>query len=471
MFLEQLKQQIEQQQLFNHGEKLLVAVSGGPDSMALLYGLHQLSRQNDWKLFVVHVNHQLRGADSEQDEEYVCRKCKDWNIPYAVDRIDVVKQVQQTGENKQAVSRKLRYESFLQVAKKWDIHTCVLAHHADDQVETVLMRLIRGTGVQGLTGIQQVRHWRGLRLVRPLLHVSREMIENYCEQEFLEPRMDLSNLSTEYTRNRVRLELIPLLKSYNPQMKQSILQLSDLVRDEEEVWDDLVQKSLSEILLKKEKDYITIALTPFLQLPVALQRRTVKLILNCYLRQGVHEATLESVEQVRYVAAHNHPSVTVHLPGDWVAQKEYQVLHLQKKTKGKRVSASKSVHDKISLSIPGVTSLEGLLGKIEVIVSNKALSEIDSCCDWAVFDAEQLLDRLYVRSRQPGDRMTCIGMDGTKKLKNLFMEAKIPRQHRHVHPVVLSGETIIWVPGIRRSKDAQITSKTKSYLTMRWIVE
>lgn len=465
VFLDQLKKEIEQHQMIRRGDKVLVGVSGGPDSLALLHGLRNLGSEYGWSLFVIHVNHGLRGKESEEDARFVKECCEKWQIPCRIEAVDVYKALRKEGGNKQAIARKLRYGAFRKAAESWRVDKLALAHHADDQVETILMRIIRGTGVGGLKGMEKIRRWHGIDLIRPLLSISRQTIEAYCEEQGLNPRLDRSNLSPAYTRNRVRLELLPLLTGYNPRVKEAILQLSEIICEEEKVWEEMVREACRRVVREKSPTSLTLDLSSFLHLSVALQRRIVKLILSCLLKQGTNEATLDSIERVRKVAAHPNPSVSVDLPGGVKVERKYHLLTLTLKEAGPPENKNFAP---IPLSVPGMTSLPGFMGKIEVIVSGAPLDFIKPCRDFAVFDACQIDEPIMVRSRKPGDRMTCFGMDGTKKVKNLFIEAKIPRQDRDSYPIVTAGEHILWIPGIRRSKLALITPRTKQFLYMLW---
>ncbi len=465
MFLDQLRKEVEQHQMIRRGEKVLVGVSGGPDSLALLHGLRTLGSEYGWSLFVIHVNHGLRGKESEEDARFVRECCNKWKIPCRIEEVNVHEALRQEGGNKQAVARKLRYKAFRKAAEGWGIDKLALAHHRDDQVETILMRIIRGTGVGGLKGMEKIRRWYGIHLIRPLLSISRQTIENYCQEQGLNPRLDRSNLSLAYTRNRVRLELLPLLSTYNPRVKEAILQLSEIISEEEKVWREMESDAFRQVVTEKSLASLTLDLSSFLHLSVALQRRIVKLILSCLLKQGSDEASLDSIERIRKIAFHPNPSVEIDLPGGIKAERKYDLLILRLEEDG---SPENKTPAPIPLSVPGMTSLPGFMGKIEVIVSSAPLDAIKPCRDFAVFDACQIDQPIMVRSRQPGDRMTCFGMNGTKKLKNLFIEAKIPRRARDSYPVVTAGEHILWLPGIRRSKVAPVTPRTKQFLYMLW---
>lgn len=465
-FLNQLKTTIDQYSLIQEHEKVLVAVSGGPDSMALLHGLLLLSQihKKDWRFSVIHVNHLLRGEDSEGDARYVANFCRQRQLPYTICRVDVPRHIQKDGGNQQAIARKLRYQAFYETAKHRGITKIALAHHADDQIETVLMRILRGTGVAGLKGMECVHEWRGLKFIRPLLNVFRSEIERYLQENELVPREDQTNRETYYTRNRIRHHLIPELCTYNPKAKKAFLQLTDIVTHEEDIWNQLTKDALSKVLVKKNQANYWLDVTKFLDLPVALQRRTVKLILDCLAKKkATAEMTLEIIDHVRKLAAHHHPSAEAHIAGGILIKKEYERLHITYLT-DHRLSHPVA----IPLNIPGTTKLPDFHGEIEAFLVDQNLKDIELNHEQVVLDADKISQPLMVRSRKKGDRIHLFGMEGSKKVKELFMEAKIPRDQRDSYPIVATEQQIIWIPGIRRSSYAPISKDTKIFLYLIW---
>ncbi|RAL23187.1 tRNA lysidine(34) synthetase TilS [Thermoflavimicrobium daqui] len=472
LFLKQLEKEITKYHLLSPDERVLVGVSGGPDSMALLSGLQQLSAKNNWHLYVIHVNHQLRGQESEEDAEYVENYCLKWQIPYRIECVDVMAALE-SGGNSQSVARRLRYEAFQRAAKHLQIRTLALAHHADDQVETILMRFLRGTGVAGLSGMAMSRQWQDLKIIRPLLQIRRKEIEHYLEEQKIMPRQDQSNFSLKYTRNRVRLKLIPELMQYNSNVQEAILQLGDIVTEEEKVWKSLVQEALSKVLVQDKLDRTGVNIRRLLNLPIALQRRVVKLILSCLVNDGTSELTHEAVERIRDFARHPHPSGTIHLPHGIRIYREYEVVWFTTRDLHEE-EWNHSQGKSVTLKIPGVTKIPELGGAMEVKVTSEPLNNYcnHSFENVAVFDADDeiLKQPILIRSRMPGDRMTCLGMKGTKKVKKILMEAKIPRHKRGLQPVVIAGDQILWIVGTKRSNIAPVSSETKRFLYFIWHV-
>lgn len=468
-FLEQLDQAVQRDNLIQDHEKVLIGVSGGPDSVALLHGLLSLSDRDRrcWRLFVVHVNHMLRGKESDEDADFVAKLCAKNKVPYRICKCNVNKYMQENGGNKQAIARQLRYQAFYETARDWGIRKIALAHHADDQVETILMRLLRGTSVSGLGGMVPVRSWRGLKIIRPMLQIFRSAIEHYLQTvASITPRYDTSNELMDYTRNRVRHRLLPELETYNPQVKKALLKLSEIAQAEEAIWIGLTERAMKAIIIKEQQDEYWIDVKKFLDLPVALQRRTVKLILDCLVRDGRNEIALETIERIRDVFQHQHPTYECHIAGGVVVRKEYDQVQL---TRMHTHRLGKQKPTIVRLNIPGETELPAYHGKIEAFIKDKKkISLKQNNHDVAIFDAKWLTQPIFVRPRQAGDRMTCFGLNGSKKIKELMIEAKIPRSQRDQYPIVVMDDRIIWVPGIRRSDFAPVTEQTNQVVCFVW---
>lgn len=460
MFITKLEAHVAAKKLLPAGEKLLLAVSGGNDSMALLASMQQLAERFAWQLTVVHVNHQLRGKESDDDASYVATYCQKQQIPCVIKHVDVHRAKAKSGGNKQALARKLRYEAFCEVAKELSIRYLVLAHHADDQVETILMRVLRGTGTQGLAGMEDKRSWGDLEIVRPLLPFTRTELENFIKEANIVPRNDSSNQSLDYTRNRLRLQLIPQLKNYNPQLNQAILQLADVIREEEVVWDEWTKRIIDSCVRKMDAQTFEFDLTSFLCQPLALQRRTVKLILKCLMDEN---PPYQAVEQVVQLGLNPSPSVWIFLPGGIKGVRNYNLLRLTKDY----------IHQQTAqwhypLPVPSKLQLPQH-GIMEAMIVNSLPAKSLEHTDVAIFDADQLpLQHLAVRNRRPGDTMQPFGFTGHKRVKALMMEHKIPRDKRDSQPIVVADGQIIWLAGIRRAAIAPVSEQTRQYLVLRW---
>ncbi|BAU26180.1 tRNA(Ile)-lysidine synthase [Aneurinibacillus soli] len=438
---------IKERDLIHAGDAIVIAVSGGPDSVALLHLFAGLQEQHNFHLTAAHLNHCFRGKESEADSRYVQSVCAKLSVPCVAEAIDVPRVMAETGAGTQEAARQVRYHFLHRVAKETGSRIIATAHHADDQMETVLMRLVRGTGIEGLAGIPVQREEEGLSIIRPMLTVTREEIEAYCAAHDLQPRHDQSNDSDKYLRNRIRRHWMPLMKQENPHLADAITQLTALARDENDLMDQITRDTLAEIIHTKNPNTIVIVQNGFVLHHVALQRRMIKLILSYLLKSDIGNIRYFHIENIRQIIADTYPSGRLDLPGGIQVRREYQ-----------RVVFS-SIYNDVSippyiytLEVPGVVYIPEIdrtfrsrFGK-RTDVENAALAGT-----FAVFDPAKIKGKLYVRQRRAGDRMTVLGMTGTKKVKDIFIDAKIPQPDRESIPLLTDESQILWIPGIRRS--------------------
>jgi tRNA(Ile)-lysidine synthase len=459
--LDNVRKQIETAGLLKPGETILVGISGGNDSTALLHILWKLNQQYhyEWQIHAVHLNHCFRGEESRQDARYVEELCSRLGVPCHLFERNVPAYMEETGLGAQEASREIRYRLFQQVAEREGATKVVLAHHADDQVETILFRLLRGTRLSGLGGMP-LRRWlvpERIELVRPLLSVSRRELEQYCRDNRLYPREDSSNRSRKYKRNLLRLDVIPLLEQVNERYREHILSLAEAVRQDEAYLTKQASDSLEHVIIGRQRNKIVISRDKFQSCDVALQRRMITLILS-YLSSRT-EWSSQHVEAVLRMMEGNRPSATLHLPERLVVTREYERICFGR--------------DDQALEIDGFCYKVAVPGTTWIKESGIALhtSYGEPPVDWgklprhaAVFDADRLSGTLLVRNRIPGDRITLFGSGGTKKLKELLIDAKLPKAWRDRLPVVLSGDEVIWVPGVRRSAAAAVDGQTRRVL-------
>ncbi|MFY0545791.1 tRNA lysidine(34) synthetase TilS [Brevibacillus sp. H7] len=459
--LTSVQRHIEQEKLLLPGETVIVGVSGGNDSIALLHILRSLNQhyQYGWKLHAVHLNHCFRGEESSQDAAYVASFCREIDVPCHLFERDVPAYMRETGLGAQEASRELRYGIYRQVAKQCGAAKVALAHHADDQVETILFRLLRGTRLNGLTGMPQ-RRWLvhgQVEVVRPLLSIRRRELEEYCRQNGLEPREDSSNRSRKYKRNLLRLDVMPLLETVNERYREHILALAEAVREDEEYLQKQSRAALEQVILEQKQNHIAISRDKFQTCDVALQRRMITLILSYLSRQ--FEWSSQHVEAVLRMMEGVHPSAVLHLPDRLVARRMYE-----------RVSFSRDGKDKetgdfcYEVAVPGSVWIaeSGIAVHTSYLPHEPEWGKLPRFA--AVFDADRLSGSLRVRNRKPGDRLALFGSGSVKKLKELLIDAKIPKACRERLPVFVAGEEVIWVPGVRRSAAAPVDEQTTRFL-------
>jgi len=436
---------IREKQLFNPGDTLIIGLSGGADSTALLHLLATLP-SFPLNLVAAHLNHSLRGPDSDADEQFCRDLAAHYKIPFEMRQVDVKALALRESLNLEDAGRRARIDFFDELAVKWKASAVVLAHHADDQAETVLMRLLRGTGMSGLTGMP----WcNGRGYVRPLLDVSRCELENYLKENKLSWREDASNLDTSFLRNRIRHELLPLLEQYNPSIRMSLTATAGILSDENQLLDALTVQTGEQFCSFTETG-ATCPIPQLRTLQPALQRRLIRLMLSrtagsleCF--SGRH------LGNILQMAAAPRPNLQIHLPRGLVAVREYETLTIRHRDHTGTVPAEVTIPGPGSYQLPDGSHLQ-----IELTQPPLNLDDSNSAC----FDCTRMPFPWQVRTFLPGDRIQPLGMDGRKKVKDIFIDDKIPLARRRRIPLVFCGDDLIWIVGLRTSHLARIDEAT-----------
>jgi hypoxanthine phosphoribosyltransferase len=457
--------------LLVQGDAAVVAVSGGPDSVALLHVLFVLSRKPEWgwRLIVAHVDHGFRGAESAAECAYVERLAAELGLPYAVARLDMPAELEANGGNAQAVARERRYAFLRETAERFGAGKIALAHHADDQAETVLMRILRGTGLSGLAGIPERRREKKVELIRPFLRIYKSEIIEYCCSHNLLFYRDSSNDSLKYERNRIRLEALPFLARYNPQLPEALNRLAETAADEDAYLEQETRAAFDRIVTPGSGDAGAYLLErgAFAGLPVALQRRLIKLILSCLASGTAEFAMLERVRQAILQA--ETPHLALDLGGGCRLVREYERIAflLKPEPAEKPVSYHYTWREgERRLPIPEI-GLELRMEPVAPTASMELAGTADARTDSAIFAADRLVFPLTVRTRRNGDRMRPYGLNGSKKVKDIFIDEKVPQRLRDRLPVVTDAEgRILWIPGVKRSDIAIADARTESMIRL-----
>ncbi|MFZ5634659.1 MAG: tRNA lysidine(34) synthetase TilS [Bacillota bacterium] len=464
-FLPQVKSTIEEYNMISPGDAVLVGVSGGPDSVALLHLLNRLKEDLKLTLYAGHLNHMFRGEEAEADARLVESLAREWQVPFIMEKINVPGYLQKNRLSPQQGAREVRYRFFEETAARLGASRVALGHQADDQAETVLLNLIRGAGMTGLSGIPPVRE--GL-YIRPLLNVRRKQIELYCRSFGLPYRVDSSNLKPVYLRNRVRLELIPLLEEkYNPAVVDSLNRLARIARDEDGYLEAISRDAFESVVKSQKAGKITILLEKLAGYPAAVRRRVIRIA--CRNLAGYGSAlTFEHLDRALEMTAGKQDQGKIELPDGIVLVKRYRFLEIIKGREVPQVPFYRYL-----LQVPGVTRIPEVNRSIaaEILAASLAGGPCRFRCGEALLDLEKLKEPLYVRRRREGDVFFPLGMGGQVKLKKFFIDRKVPREERDAIPIVTCGNDIVWVAGFRPGEPWKVTERTKTCLYLKLLAE
>lgn len=475
MFLETLEQVAIKKCGLNRDQPIVVGVSGGADSLALLLGLETLG----FNLSVAHLDHALRPG-SAQDGDFVAKMADSYGLPFVRRRIDVAKSAEFHKQSLEEAARHVRYRFLFDTARPQQAQAVAVAHHADDQVETVLMHFLRGSALPGLSGMDYrtiMPMWdASIPLVRPLLGIWREEIDAFLSEKGVAPRIDESNIDTTYFRNRLRHELIPELSTYNPQIRDVILRMSRVLREEDQFLQKLSEEAWEECLISFEEGRVSIARTPFVELPKALQRRVFRRAVSL-LRPDLRDVGFAVVARALDFLAAPSESGEIDLVArlDLVVLDDVFILKTWEAALpdwGKPLL--KTVDDEQLLDIGHPVRLRHgwrlQAELIEDIPQNypQRAQALDDYETWLDYDRLEM--PLTVRGREAGDRWQPLGMKvHTQKLQDFFINEKIDAHLRDVWPLVCSDEEIAWVVGLRPSTIFKITADTRRILHIRTI--
>lgn len=430
------------------GDRVVVAVSGGADSVVLLHVLDRLSGRWGITLMTAHLDHGLRGREGREDAAFVRDYAASLGLPCIVERADVAAYCLENGCPTEQGAREVRYGFLRRVLREHDADSVATGHTADDQAETVLMRLLRGTGSSGLSAIRPVREgW----LVRPLLDVTADEIAEYARSQGLSFRVDSTNADQRILRNRVRHHLVPLLqKEYNPHIVAGLGRLADVSRGEAEYFDAQARTFLSGHSRRANEGTLHLALRTWPDAPTAVQRVLVRHIVRA-LGGNEERLSFDQVEDTRAWIDGGGTGRIHELPGG---------IRMERR-KAELVACRGSLTPfRLRLEVPGRVEVPGTNLSIHV-VEGAAGDAPGATAHRAVFDASAVPRCWTVRSREPGDRMSPYGLAGHKSLKKLYNEWDVPRLLRNHVPVVTDGTRILWVAGYRQSNVGLVTGKTR----------
>lgn len=431
--------------------------------MSLLFLASRLARERGYQVAAAHVNHGLRG-EANLDEQLVVEVCRQHSIPCYTTGINLTQIPAVKRQGTEADARNLRYQALMQIAKDIGAAAIFLGHHAGDQVETLYWRLMRGTSLRGLGGIRPVRVEQGIYFVRPLLELTKQNLHRFAVKLEIPFREDATNYNLDYTRNFIRHELIPRMQTIQPNLFSIIGRTASLLQEDESFLQEQSQAVLTSCTQRVDNRYL-IDLTCFLGYPRPLQRRVIKIILYCLASE---DWSFVHVESILDLCASPKPSAQISLPAGLAVWREYHRLWLG--------SAAELSPEGDSLgSIPEVNwVLED--GMQLVWPKGQSLLHLPQwtfiCRDWTATQGykrdsafELVLPKVsgvLVRRVQTDERMTQLGMKGTKKIQDIFTDTKVPKSMRSIWPGFYLEDRLVWLPGLRRSREFLVQSGEQS---------
>jgi tRNA(Ile)-lysidine synthase len=457
---------IKQNNLIGDNKNLLAAVSGGPDSVCLLLVLYKISEQLGINLHVAHLDHCLRGEESREDAEFVRQLAKQLGIPATIGSGDVKSYQKAHHLSEEEAARDVRYEFLAKTADSVGAGAIAVGHTSDDQVETVLLHLIRGTGMRGLRGLQPFSRRRvqglDLRIIRPLLETNRTGTVEYCRTNGIEPRLDSSNLSLSPLRNRIRHQLIPLLKTYNRGITEALLRTSRLASDDLAILEKETG-GLNKGIAARDGESLMFDKEKFISLSPGLQR---------YLLRDSVEEILGSLQDIET----RHIEEIIEAAGKPAGKKLSLPRGLKFSTGYSSFKLSLDEEETIPLpllggecilEIPGITTFSGW--EITASLTHQKHLQKNEDVFAACLDYKKTGDRVLVRARKKGDEFQPFGMSRTKELAEFMIDARIPRAWRDRIPIVSTPDSILWVAGYRLDDRVKVTADTKQVLLLKFL--
>lgn len=439
-FEKKVLEYIEKHQLITQHDRLLIACSGGIDSMGLLQFFLKVKEQMNVEVFVAHVDHMLRGKISFLDRQFVEAFCEEKGIPIYSTSINIPKILQEEGGNSQAICRRERYQFFAQVLKEHSITKLVTAHHADDQLESLLMAITKAGNINALKGMRPIRKFQSGFLIRPFLCVKKSEIYEFLVQNNLSYREDASNEKDDYMRNRFRHHIVPMLKNENPNVVMNAVQITENLQQDDEFLTQLAIERFSHIVKKNQQNFYVLDINRFDEEPVALQRRIILILLN-YLNGHNTIENSALIASIQKLCQSKEGNAQVYLPNGFVANRQYsQIVFVDKKTQ-------KEIVEQVQLKFNEWTDLN--LG-IRIYIGDTFHEKNTISSEKYYLSSHDFPLPYTIRQRATGDRILLKGMEKPKRLSRLFIDEKIPLQLRNEWPILTddSGE-IISVLGIK----------------------
>lgn len=460
---EKLLQYISDNGLIMAGDRILIGVSGGADSLALLYFLKKYQGLLNIEIAAAHLNHKIRGKAAEEDHAFVKEYCIKQSILLYDKSVEVVQLAKKNKISLEEAGREARYAFFKELQSSKAYNKLALGHHLNDQAETVLMRLIRGTGIKGAAGMLSETKGES-NIIRPLLCVDKETVISYCQKNGLSYRTDDTNFEADVTRNKLRLEILPQLRGINPRVEEHLAEFALLAHEHEQfLQNSVAELSVNMITKKSNRVYLNLEMWRQ-QLPLLQKELLRHMILQ--LKGSLKEIEYNHILCVKQLLLSEKTVWELHLPHGMQAVRRYDLFWIETKKVAviPKMGCYELLPDKAYYF-----AKEGLWIKLTVVreESIKNSKELKNHSE-KYFDYGKIRGKLYLRNRRPGDFFNPVGIIGRKKIKDYFVDRKIEREKRDEVPLLAVGSEIIWILGYAINRNYQVSAETKSVLKVQY---
>ena len=445
---------VTQFHMLEPGDRVLLGVSGGPDSVALLHLLQSKAKVYGYTLHVVHVHHMLR-PEADMEARYVEQLALQYDIPFRLYKIDVAQYAQIHKMSLEQAGHAVRFQCFRDAKAHWNINKLALGHHRDDRAESVVLHMIQGCGPDGLCAMPPVDVWDASddsKLIRPFAHVSKEKIVQYCMDEGLNYYIDATNLEPDFLRNRIRLELLPRMKQYNPQIAEALVRLQDVCSAEL----DYLTQQVEQVWAQHSVIHTASVQFPaevFRMQHVALQRRLLRCMYQAW-NGNTENLSFLQVEQMRSIAMQYDGTQEVDLANGVRFSRRYDMLCMNAK-ENQRQNIEPVLWD---IAMQTTCDIWNGTFTFEPDVLYDGQNQ-DAYTIYA--DADKLSAQLEIRTRRQGDAVQLSGAGGHKSIKKFLIDKKVPKDLRDVLPMVVSNGQIVWIPGLYRADFIGVAEQTK----------
>ena len=457
---------ITQFHMLNAGDRVLIGVSGGPDSVALLHLLHKRAMQYGISLYVVHVHHMLR-PEADEEAEYVEALAEQYGLPFRLYKVDVAEYAKLHKISLEQAGHEVRFRCFRDAKALWGINKLALGHHRDDRAESALLHIVQGCGLDGLCAMPPVDIWdeadRSM-LIRPLARVSKADVLAYCAEQQLRYYIDSTNLEPDCLRNQIRLELLPQMKVYNPQIADVLVRMQDSASADLDYIETQVE-SLWQQYGSIQPDGALFPAEVFRTQHIALQRRIMRKLYRQWTGSSAN-LTFAQIEQMCSMAKDSDGTKRIMLSDGIVFMRQYNLLRIT--TQQSDTLAQEAYHWELAAQFELHTCYGRFLAEWQTALEEAAQIRNNVHTIWV--DADRLGDVLFIRNREPGDRVQ-LSSGGHKSVKKLFIDQKVPQPERHKVPMVISDGQIVWIPGVYKADYIGVTEQTKQICKLCFIQE